>query len=1435
MLMLRYNKNKVMKRISRQLRRVTGVDRFMRLALRTRLIAGAGALLIVVSLAIPVAQSVIQTHRYNINPQAQKLMGKVVDSLNKKLTYDSEREMFQFNKNGESNNNSNFDPTKVAQQKQVGSNRSDEAHLYSTDLPRDLRKGIMYYDNQQGVSFTMTPQFSTSLGRLEEGRLVYPLNDMAGQAVYTVQNNGLREDIIVNKAPKNSSYIFGYHLDLPDTLEARAIDDGGAIGIYSADPSLFGNVSYGSSSDQSLVMTARKKSAKNYLVFTIPAPVIEQNTTKGVAPTAKMTLNSNSDVRITVSGLNKKTSYPLNIDPSVVVNSSSTFAAGNQEGNIDIGSSISRGALTGGTTGNWTTNANTAFTNARYFHGMAVYNGYAYIGGGLNGSGALTDIQYAKINSDGSVAAWTASSVGMPGGANADRYGHGMVAYNGYMYIMGGYDGTTYFSDIYYAKINSDGTLNAFQTAATALPSTRYAFGLVAYNNHFYLTGGSNATIKNDSYYATINGDGSISSWTTGPTFTSARLKHGMVAYNGYIYIAGGNNGGTYYNDVQYAKINSDGSIGSWMTTSSFATGRYSMGLVTYDGYMYLMGGNANAVIQKDTQYARINANGGLGAWATTIDFTSSNNRYGLGAFAYNGYVYVVGGHNTTPYYNDTLYAKINPAGDVGTSKAATTLTTAVYLTQSVAYNGYMYMIGGNTGSATGATYYAPINADGSLGSWTATSTYATARYGASAVAYNGYMYLMGGYTGSAYSTVVQRAVVNAAGTLGAWSTTSLTALPTAFAYGAGVAYNGYLYYICGSNASTHSSTVYRSTISATGTNGAWSTSSINTTANAGRDGVGVAVYGGRVYILGGNTGSGDITEIQYASFNSGGTLSSWTIASHALPSVREKFTAGASNGYLYAANGTSSGSNFFSDINFAPIQTSGDVGTWATSTQTLTNGRYGNGSAFYNGYMYVLGGAITGNVISGSTEYLPIGNGGTGGVGTWSALTTVDNGRYDHGTVAYNGYLYVIGGWNGSTYFKTNNTTEYAMEYAAINADGTIGAWQLASTTSNMTTGRYGFGIAVYNGYIYIAGGYDGTNDRCDTQYIPINANGSITAAWSNGSTLPAGANGSLDCWFGTTLSAYNGYLYAAGGVSTTYRSTVYYAQLNANGSMGAWTSTGASLASGRYNTGAVAYNGYLYVAGGTDDSSYFSDLQYAQINANGTLGSFVSGPALPTGRDDTSLVAQNGFLYLIGGYALVSGVDTIYGDTQEAAINTNGSLGNWASTTAFPTPRAAMGAAAYGGYIFLTGGVDNASNYNLVSSVAPNAMSRSGSYSKMIDLGAPATILSSLTYTGTTGNTTVTYQSAGSNGVFGSAQSASSLNTTSCGYNQGTVRYVYIFVSMNDSQAAAFADANATTNSISNITLQYLYGRAPTNARMHGGKYFSGETQLPLDTCGP
>jgi hypothetical protein len=500
---------------------------------RKRLVTLAIATLVFL-IMLPVTRHIADQQRYVLTPTTGQLLGPSSQTLDNKLTYDASKQLYQFNKDGLAKAQTAAVPTdplsKLMHSQVGGASEQQTTQLYSVDIPKKLDQGITVYDNNLDLSFKLVPTFKSADGRVQDGHLVYPI--AGGQAVYTLKGNGLKEDIVLGSAPASGNFGLTYKLQLPAELAAKPLP-GGGIGIYSADPSLYGNITYGDSASQLKVMEARKNSAKTNLVFALPSPVIKQG-----GGAAAGTGQANFTLRGTTVSLEasqlKDLHYPLSIDPSVVVTSSSDFATGNNEGNdIDFpANQINRGGLTGGTlSGGWT--ATTSFTT---------------------------------IREDPT-----------------------SIAYNGYLYIIGGFSSATsaYLSDVQYAPISSNGTLGTW-TATTSLPSTRADHSTVAYNGYLYVIGGYNGSPLSTVQYAPINANGTLGTWLATATFTTGRNVFASVAYNGYLYIAGGykGSGGTSGDlaDVQVAKIDPAGVTGIWGTTTAFTTARYGNSSVAYNG-----------------------------------------------------------------------------------------------------------------------------------------------------------------------------------------------------------------------------------------------------------------------------------------------------------------------------------------------------------------------------------------------------------------------------------------------------------------------------------------------------------------------------------------------------------------------------------------------------------------------------------------------------------------------------------------------------------------------------------------------------------------------------------------------------------------------------------------------------------------------------------
>ena len=820
---------------------------------------------------------------------------------------------------------------------------------YQATINTDFKQGLSFGDSGSELSFQLTPLFSASAGEYKDGQVLFPVSTST-RIIQTFKKNGLKEDIVLTKAPARTAS-WQWRLGLGDKLSAKLLPDG-SVGIFAANPNLYGNIQINDAKSQALIDKARTTD-KTYLLFAIPAPYIKNAQGQTLKEDVSFKLAGDTLTLEARNLTNQK--YPISIDPSAVVTTTADFATNYyDDGMIDYSTAnqIGRSAVSLGSVGTTTQQTN-AFTTARNGHTSVAYNGYLYVIGGY-GSSYLNDIQHCPINSDGSIG----TCVQQTNAFTTARYRHTSVAYNGYLYVIGGLsNGGVYQDDIQHCPINSDGSIGTC-VQQTAAFTARYGHASVAYNGYLYVIGGNTGTAQSDIQHCPINSDGSVGACTQQTAaFTTARFGHTSVAYNGYLYVIGGYTGSVYKNDIQHCPINADGSVGTCVQqATAFTTARYYHTSLAYNGYLYVIGGFDGSATQYDIQHCPINSDGSVGACVQqAAAFTTA--RYYHASVAYNGYLYVIGGTTGTSQ-NDIQHLLIDTGtptglGAVGaTTQQTNAFTTARYHHTSVAYNGYLYVIGGTTGvTPQNDIQYCPINADGSVGTCVQqTSAFTTARHSHTSVAYNGYLYIIGGNTGSLQNDI-QHCPINSDGSVGT-CVQQTNAFTTARRNHASVVYNGYLY-ILGGNTGTAQNDIQHCPINADGSVG---TCVQQTAAFTGaRDGLTTAAYNGYLYVVGGNAGTWQ-NDIQHCPINSDGSVGTCVQQTAAFTPARDSHTSVAYNGYLYILGGYS-GTADQDDIQHCPINSDGSVGTCVQQTAAFTTARDSHASAVYNGYLYVVGG----------------------------------------------------------------------------------------------------------------------------------------------------------------------------------------------------------------------------------------------------------------------------------------------------------------------------------------------------------------------------------------------------------------------------------------------------------------------------------------------
>jgi hypothetical protein len=177
-----------------------------------------------------------------------------------------------------------------------------------------------------------------------------------------------------------------------------------------------------------------------------------------------------------------------------------------------------------------------------------------------------------------------------------------------------------------------------------------------------------------------------------------------------------------------------------------------------------------------------------------------------------------------------------------------------------------------------------------------------------------------------------------------------------------------------------------------------------------------VAVHGDYLYYVGGNNTAatpGSTSTVFFTSFNSTGTLAAWS-STTPLPRSYANFSAAAYNGYLYSVGGFNVEDNAgTTTVWLAPINSTGSIGSW-TSTAPLPHRIQHHNLAVNNGFMYVIGGSISGGGGRTSTalfaRILPDGH-----LTPWAETKALPSAGYAAGTRAANGVLYLAGGFDAA------------------------------------------------------------------------------------------------------------------------------------------------------------------------------------------------------------------------------------------------------------------------------------------------------------------------------------------------------------------------------------------------------------------------------------
>jgi hypothetical protein len=213
-----------------------------------------------------------------------------------------------------------------------------------------------------------------------------------------------------------------------------------------------------------------------------------------------------------------------------------------------------------------------------------------------------------------------------------------------------------------------------------------------------------------------------FNNWLTTTVLPQALSNHTMVTWkNTYVYCLGGNNGVNDISAVYKATLNSTGNSG-WTVQNSLPVAVKDAAVAVGINMIYVFGGLVNGLPSNQIYYAELATNGTIGTWQTsTVQLPMG--LWGHAAHYINGYIYIVGGSGSTgasSAISNMYMVTMNVDGIITQVQATTPLPQARNGFSSAIYGNKLILMGGydNSGTKTNTVYYTSLSSSGIANAW---------------------------------------------------------------------------------------------------------------------------------------------------------------------------------------------------------------------------------------------------------------------------------------------------------------------------------------------------------------------------------------------------------------------------------------------------------------------------------------------------------------------------------------------------------------------------------------------------------------------------------------------------------------------------------------------------------------------------------------------
>lgn len=572
------------------------------------------------------------------------------------------------------------------------------------------------------------------------------------------------------------------------------------------------------------------------------------------------------------------------------------------------------------------------------------------------------------------------------------------------------------------------------------------------------------------------------------PSLRVARSSATSVVINGWLYVVGGDSDSGPVNSIERAPTNADGTLGPFEIVSdvSLFDARSGHTSIVIGSSIFVIGGSGKSAVLSNVERASLNTDGSLGRFVPLQDTALVTGRSGHTSVIIGNFVYVIGGtRNDGAKLASIERATIMPDGSLGPfTTIEVTLTTARSDQAIEIIGNALYVIGGQAAGnlPSAAVERATINADGSLGAFGVAPgvALALARGGHSAAVLGGNIYAIGGLSPSGSTGSVEKAPIGPDGSVGPFAPVSDTALSIARTAFTTEMIGTWIYAIGGRSAGNPVTTIDRASINTDSALEAFKETNIALVLSRVHDTS--AVIRDSVYVIG---ASGSENTIERARIRPDGALDNFaSTTTNALVTNRTEHTIAIIGNFLYVIGGASPGAGRISSIERAAINSDGSLGPFAAVSTVLTGPRSGHVGVTVGDFLYVIGGFGTTARLA-SVERATISQSGDLGPFATVSGVALNVPRNFFSVVMTDRYLYVMGGLDDA-----GGTA--GAERALINTDGSLGPFTMIASSS-LIFPRIAHSNMLVGNALYVIGGLFNGNNVSNVEQTTINGDGSL------------------------------------------------------------------------------------------------------------------------------------------------------------------------------------------------------------------------------------------------------------------------------------------------------------------------------------------------------